>query len=131
MIKTSVARIFGPRNVALSAGAIDGVKEGMVFVIYSLGDSIFDPITGEPLGELELVKGRVKVVNVQERVCQATTLSRSVTETVDPMRHILPDLGFQKREVTRTVYDELKVDNPQPLTIDLTVRVGDFARSVD
>lgn len=128
MIKTSVARIFGPRNVALSAGKIDGVKEGMVFVIYSLGDPIFDPVTGEPLGELELVKGRVKVVNVQEKVCQATTLSRTVTETVNPLVFVSP---FASRKETYTVQDELKVDNPQPLTIDLTVRVGDAARSLD
>lgn len=130
MIKTSVARIFGPKSVALSAGAIDGVKEGMVFVIYSLGDPIFDPVTGESLGELELVKGRVKVSNVQEKVCQATTLSRTITETVNPMRSPLTEL-FQDRQVTRTIYDELKVENPQPLTIDLTVRVGDFARSIE
>ena len=129
MIKTSVARIFGPRNVALSAGAINGVKEGMVFVIYSLGDPIFDPVTGEPLGELELVKGRVKVINVQEKVCQATTLSRTVTEYANPLEELTA--AFARRQVTRTVYDELKVADPQPLTIDLTVRVGDFARSVD
>ena len=124
MIKTAVARIFSPRHVALSAGTLDGVKEGMVFVIYSLGDPIFDPSTGDSLGQLEIVKGRVKVVNVQDKVSQATTLSRteSLFDTIN---------SFSRSHAYKTIQDELKVDIPQPFTVDLTVRIGDAARSVD
>jgi hypothetical protein len=39
-------------------------------------------------------------------------------------------LAFQ-HEVMRKVQDELKVDQSQPISADLTVRVGDLARSVD
>ena len=132
MIKTSVARIFSPRHVALSAGAQNGVKEGMVFVIYALGDPIADPQTGESLGQLEIVKGRVRVFYVQDKVCQAETLTRNVTEVIDPLAGLSASVQlFAKHEVTRTVHDELKVENPQPAIVDLTVRVGDLARSVD
>ena len=125
MVKTAVARIFSPRHVALSAGARDGVKEGMVFVIYALGDPIFDPSTGDSLGQLEIVKGRVRVVNVQDKVCQATTLSRTASELVNPLENLLGT-----RREFKTTQDELKVDDLQPFTVDLTVRVGDAARSV-
>jgi hypothetical protein len=128
VIKTAVARIFSPRHVALSAGAKDGVKEGMVFVIYSLGDTIFDPRTGESLGELEIVKGRVKVIDVQDKVSQATTLSRTASEMVNPFEKVFP---FAPRREYYSTQDELKVDIPQPFTVDLTVRIGDAARSVD
>jgi hypothetical protein len=85
MIKTTVARIFTPQHVALSAGTEQGVKEGEVFVIYSLSDMIVDPSNGQLLGQLEIVKGRVRVFYVQEKMCQAETLSRTVKEIVDLM----------------------------------------------
>jgi hypothetical protein len=134
MIKTTVARIFSPHHVALAAGTEQGVKEGMIFVIYALGETITDPETRESLGQLEIVKGRVRVFFIQEKLCQAETLTRTVTEIFDPLAGIrsggIAEI-LQKGEITRTVPDELKVENPQPMSIDLTVRVGDFARSVD
>jgi hypothetical protein len=130
MTKTTVARIFSPQHVALSAGTEQGVKEGEVFVIYSLSDMILDPSNGESLGQLEIVKGRVRVFYVQEKMCQAETLTRTVKDVIDPMGLSRMSLLMQ-HEVTRKVQDELKVDHSLPISADLTVRVGDLARSVD
>jgi hypothetical protein len=135
MIKTQVARIFSPRHVALAAGAKDGVKEDMVFIIYSLGDPIMDPSTKESLGNLEIVKGRVRVFFVQDKICQAQTFSTTVTEVFDPLHGITGMRGITNilapREVSKTVHDELKVEAVEPFVLDLTVRVGDWARSVE
>src|SRR5260370_36133362 len=80
MIQTKIARINSSTEVILAAGSRQGVKEGMVFVIYELGDEIRDPETGESLGRLELVKGRVTVAHVQEKVSHAVTLSKEKEE---------------------------------------------------
>src|SRR5882724_6726445 len=78
MIHTKIARILSPTRVVLAAGQEHGVLEGMEFIIYELSDPIFDPETKESLGELELHKGRVKVIHVQENLSTAMTLPRKV-----------------------------------------------------
>jgi len=128
MIQTAVARIMSPTQVVLAAGSMQGVREGMIFVIYELGEPILDPETGESLGQLEIIKGRVKTSHVQDKLSHARTLSRSVTETINPLERINPLLP---REVKKTVYDELRVEGAIAVEQDLTVRVGDRARSVE
>jgi hypothetical protein len=129
MIVTTVARIFSPTHVALSAGSIDGVQTGMVFVIFSLTDEIFAPVTGESLGRLEIIKGRVKVNYVQEKMCQATTFVQTFKRTINPLPTFTSP--FMEREVTESYPVELKVEEVTPHEVDLTVRVGDLARNVD
>lgn len=133
MIQTKVARIISPTQVVLAAGSEQGVREGMAFVLYALGDPITDPETGEPLGQLELIKGRVKVFHVQDKLSRAVTPSRSVTEKVDPLGYIsaIHKFTLAPYEVTKTVYDELRVEGAVAVEQDLTVRVGDRARSIE
>lgn len=133
MIRTTVAQILSPTQVILAAGTEQGVREGMVFVLYELGDEIFDPETSEPLGRLELVKGRVRVTYTQEKLSHASTLSRREVRVIDPLgsltSHFLGQLA--RREVEQTIYEQLKVDSSVAVQNDLTVRVGDKAHSVD
>jgi hypothetical protein len=130
VIKTRVAQILSTTQLVLAAGSEDGVREGMEFVVYALGRQISDPETGQSLGQLEMVKGRVKVSYVQEKMCQATAIHRTVTETIDPIAFTGMQM-FQPRQVKRTVYDELKVEGALPVDADLTVRQGDYAHSVE
>jgi hypothetical protein len=120
MIETKIVRILNPTQVVLGAGSEQGVREGMTFVLYSLSDEIRDPETGESLGQLEIVKGRVRVTHVQQRFCTATTESRTVT------RGPLDPLALLRK--TETVYEQLKVEGAVAVETDLTVRVGDLAR---
>ena len=54
-----IIRVLGPTEVVLNVGASDGVRSGMTFVIYTMGEVITDPLTGEDIQRLEIVKGRV------------------------------------------------------------------------
>ena len=67
-------------------------KEGMEFIIYQLSDPVLDPETQEQLGRLELHKGRIKVVHVQDKLSTARTLIRKVyrTSSVQPPSARLP-----------------------------------------
>ncbi|HEY3788661.1 MAG TPA: hypothetical protein VGL71_07390 [Urbifossiella sp.] len=122
MIYTTIARILSPTQVVLAAGAEEGIKPGMEFVIYDLSDRIVDPESKEDLGQIELVKGRVIADHVQEKMTIASTRSRQIT--VNPF-----DISvFINRIETR--HDELKVEGVAPIQNDHLVRVGDRVRSL-
>lgn len=124
-----VARILSDDELILNVGREHGVKEGMEFVIFSESDPVFDPQTGEDLGPLEIVKGRVKVFHVQERI------SRTRTETyvveLPSLGEVLSGSPFlpSRREIRRR---KLKIDEPaiKPIEEEYTVKVGDKVRSV-
>ena len=125
MIYTKVAKVLNSTSVILAAGSDDGVKEGMEFVIFDLSEMIRDPETGEELGQLELVKGRVYAVHVQDKLTWAQTKSRTVERVIN----LIPT-PFLSRTSKETVYDELKVEGASPIETDRVVRVGDKVRSV-
>ena len=69
IITAKVAAIMDDTTLVLNAGSRDGVLEGMVFVIFAEHQAIEDPDSGESLGQWEMVKARVAVTHVQERMC--------------------------------------------------------------
>ncbi len=74
LISGKIARVLNTREVAINKGQRDGVKVGMIFKVLSLkGSEIRDPDTQETLGSVELVKTRVKVKVVYDRIAVATT----------------------------------------------------------
>ena len=68
-----VCEILSNRRVVLNRGTQDGISEGDEFVVFSLGEEISDPKTGESLGMLEKIKGKGEVVHVQDRMCTLET----------------------------------------------------------
>ncbi|MGD0596930.1 MAG: hypothetical protein ABSA64_05335 [Sedimentisphaerales bacterium] len=65
----TVVKIIDEYTIVINRGDLDGVKLNQLFLIYILSDKeIIDPETNENLGYLELVRGRGKVCNVQERL---------------------------------------------------------------
>lgn len=130
MIRTKVARILSPTRLVLAGGAKQGISEGMEFIIYELSDPIFDPETKESLGELELHKGRVKVIHVQENLSTAMTLPRKVY-VASLFEELTRVPSFTKGQWAEE-YEKLPIDEAEtaPLKVRLMVHVGDLARSV-
>jgi hypothetical protein len=129
MIHTKIARILGPTRVVLAAGAEQGIKEGMEFIIYELSDPISDPETNESLGRLELHKGRVRVIHVQEKLSTATTLPKKVYQPsfLEATVPFIPREGRWVEGYERLPIDESEATPEEP---DLKVRIGDLVRSV-
>jgi len=97
----------------------------MEFIIYELTEPIEDPETKESLGQLELHKGRVRVVHVQDKISTARTKSRQVQRSIFA---ISPSLSYSE-----TVYETLSVDKNQVKSLpdaNQIVKVGDLVRSV-
>lgn len=66
-----VAMIMNDHQVVLNAGSNDGVNVGYSYVVYENGPQVTDPVTGEDLGNLQIVKGRVWVHNLSNAHCIA------------------------------------------------------------
>lgn len=58
-------------TVVINKGAEQGVKTGDKFLVVGLGSEIIDPDTGEDLGKLEIVRGKVSVTHIQEKMSTA------------------------------------------------------------
>ena len=63
------------QDVVIGAGQATGVSPGDVFAVYSLGEEMVDPDTGESLGSDESKIGTVKVSDVKEKFAKAHSVS--------------------------------------------------------
>jgi hypothetical protein len=131
MIQTKIAQILSPKRFVLAAGSEQGVRERMEFIIYELSDPIFDPETQEPLGRLELHKGRITVIHVQEKLSTATTLLRKFYQRGLLENPVIAASLFKGGWVED--YEELPIDKSTATAVkaDLTVKIGDLVRSVE
>ena len=130
MIQTRIAQIISPTHFVLAAGMEQGVQEGMEFIIYELSDPVIDPETKESLGRLELHKGRVRVIHVQDKISTARTLPRKFYRP--GLSEILPSLLPATKGGWVEEYERLPIDETATTAVkaDLTVKVGDLVRSV-
>ena len=58
-------------EMLISGGEKTGEAVGDVFTVYSVGEALVDPTTGEQLGAEVTKKGTVKVVDVKEKYAKA------------------------------------------------------------
>ena len=131
MIIGKVARILNESELILNVGRLDDVKWGMEFVIYSESEHVLDPETGEDLGAIETVKGRVKTTHVMEEMSRAKT---STYQVAVPSPYSVEAIGrsiFGQRTETRRYKLQVHQDDVMPIDEDLTVRIGDKVRSVE
>jgi len=63
------------KNVYISAGEQTGASVGDVFTVYSVGEDLVNPATGELLGVEEEEIGRVKITQVKKKHSQAGIIS--------------------------------------------------------
>ena len=68
-----VIKINGEDELLISGGARTGISEGDAFTLYSVGESLVDPSTGEQLGTELAKKGLVKVTHCEEKYAKAAS----------------------------------------------------------
>ena len=66
-----IVKVNNDNEVLVSGGGKTGMAEGDVFTVYSVGESLVDPTTGEQLGSELEKKGTVKVTKVEEKYAKA------------------------------------------------------------
>jgi hypothetical protein len=117
-----VAAVQDEFRIVINAGAEDNVREDMTFVIFDEGDEIIDPETGNSLGRVETVKGRVEVIHVQSKMSIAR--SSEFTE--------------QKHAVSRTIFEPFSSMGGAERPYDIrqvrkrlnNVNIGDHVRRI-
>lgn len=118
-IEGNVAQILDQYTLVLNVGTSNGVKKGMKFVIFELGESITDPSTFQDLGNLEIVKGFVEVVNVQDKIC-TTRSSETKTE-------YQPTIWSVSKQITSRVSLPVS-DKTMDISDKAKIKIGDDAR---
>lgn len=105
---------YANNAVVINRGEKHNIRLGEVFHVVRLGDEITDPDTGEPLGNREILVGRVQVMHVQETMSTAVALGEeklgsSVVEqttgkNINPLLQLLfPAPGRTVRSPERTL----------------------------
>lgn len=111
-----VAHIINENKVVLNIGSYEDVSEGDIFMVYALSDDdIKDPRTGKSLGRLELVKGRGKVINVQEHMCTIESIETKIRKKTRS------SVAFPFSSVDESISESIPFDH---------VYVGDYAKKI-
>lgn len=64
----NVVSVIDEYTVVISRGSDNGIKDGMEFIVYYLGQELHDIDTGESLGNLEVVCGKAKIKHIQPKI---------------------------------------------------------------
>jgi hypothetical protein len=124
-LKGYILKILSPSKVVINLGRQQGITKGMKFVIYDEGDMIIDPKTGKPIEKLELVKGEVEVIHVQENMSTAESYTIEKRTAYTPLAMMSPYAAKEEVKVTKELTKEkVKEISPSP------VKVGDIVRRI-
>lgn len=116
-----VARVINANRLVINRGAEHGVETGWVYaVLRPENEVILDPESGEVLGEIELEKIRVKVIEVYERMSVASPYRRILTGGT-------ADIFGPQKEVPERI-DLRGADVP---SVDKTVYTGDPVKLIE
>lgn len=61
-------------QVTINRGEGGGIEKGQIWNVYSVGESLRDPDTGELLGAEEILVGKVRITEVSARISRAQTI---------------------------------------------------------
>lgn len=100
-------------ELVINKGSNDGIKINDKFIIYNLGEELFDPDTKESLGHVELVCGKAKPKHIQPKL---TTLISNDFEPpkITTTRREGSILSFTPTEIVEEVdpnSDRIEFDN--------------------
>lgn len=119
----------------INKGENGNIRNGMVFLIYSLGENIIDPDTGIDLGRLEIVKGEAIVHHIQEKM--TTLISREfIEEPVKEETIYKRDIFAHRRLINdryeggRTPSKKVRISPEKRIKPLLNVNIGDYVRRV-
>jgi len=81
IITGKVIKKIDEYKIVINKGSADGVTKDTRFLVYRLGEELFDPDTKESLGVLELVCGEGKPEHIQEHITTLYTAKTFIKKT--------------------------------------------------
>jgi hypothetical protein len=134
-MEARVCRILSDKELVLNVGKAQQIQSGQKFEIYEVGEEITDPTTGQSLGKLDIIKGQVTVISVQDKICiaQASTWTYENTTLVDSpyLDAFASPFRPRTKRTEVTVEEKLMMSKTDSdYSKRLVVKVGDLARQV-
>lgn len=117
-----VAKVINQHNLVINKGLSDNIRIGQRFLVYTIGESIFDPETKEDLGQLEIVKGTGVAIHVQDKITiiESDRKSSSFRKVIRKNPNLAQIFGGGEEEVIDTA-NSIPFTNPS---------VGDLVRKI-
>ena len=135
MIRGKVAKILNEFQLVLNIGASEGVASGMQFIIYQEGEEILDPESGNSLGNLELVKGKIEIYHIQESLslAQSKRLEDNQSEASTVLSARLAEVTPSARKKLESEHIRLNIKQSEISGLSATgpIKVGDLVRSIE
>jgi hypothetical protein len=123
-----VLEIITSTKIVLNCGNEQDIKLGDKFEIFGLTKSLIDPETQEDLGRAEIIRGKGKVVHLQEKLC---TIESYLTEGGLGSRKII-----KKTSAIGSIWmggpsTEEEITGEPSLKNFEDIQIGDYARKLD
>lgn len=123
----SVVKILDPYTVVINKGTNVGIKNDQLFLLIGIGETLIDPETKEELERLEILRGKVKTIHVQEKIA---TLRSCNFEKTAPKREIIKSVSLNPGSLlgmfgTGNTVTETIVPNEQSLLRLASPEIGD------
>lgn len=115
-----VIKIIDDKSLIVNAGSLNNVEKGDIMIIHGKSEPIFDLDTNENLGQINIMKARLKVSEVYDKMClcEAPFVSSYL-------------LSLTTNSLFSSSQDVLNVDPTEVSgSGDKTIRLGDFAKLV-
>ena len=123
-----IAKILDDLRFVINQGSDHDIRRGGRFVVFFLGDKIVDPDSGEDLGVLEMVRGRARVVHVQERISTLESIEEETTPGKVRKIRREPQRGLLALTSGPSVEEIEEGSETRP--IGLNAKIGDFVRPI-
>ena len=135
-IRGKIVRIVDEQRIVINVGLEHGVHPGDKFHILEMGEELSDPETGQSLGVLELVKGVMEALHVQEKLSLLMTVLNP-DRTTSPSTSVLSATLAQTSSGGRPQMDpsrlslRVRPDQVRGYSLSAPVALGDPVRSVE
>lgn len=101
----------------------DGLSLSTKLEIFVPGSPISDPDTGEELGTLDLIKARLSIRHLSEKMCVCTNAS-----SASSISDIAKSLALFSGKPKRLNVDPTEISGGYP-DADTTIKIGDLVRT--
>ena len=119
-----VIKIIDDMNIVINCGSDSFVEKGSLFQIYSKkSETVIDPYTNEPLGELRMVKATVQVTAIFKKMCicqNAQTILGTSGSAVSAVFNKRTSLNIDPSQISGSLSGEDKIP----------IQIGDIAEKI-
>lgn len=116
-----IIRIIDDNNVVINAGKDHFLEDGEVLEVFITGDEIIDPDTNNSLGTLDIIKAKLEIKNLYEKMALCYNAETSTKNML-----------VEATSFLKTSRLPLKVDMTQAQQLktksDKVIRLGDLVR---